>query len=181
MQTQKNRRYITHTTSTQSYVDGNTVRKMEVAEGIVSVPYKEPVVKEKAKTAKKKAKVERLQGLDSFSILFLCVALVFAGVSCVKYLNAQADATHMKNEIASLETNIMNLKEENKTAQANITSEIDLDYIYKIATKRLGMVHPKKNQVVTYESGSKDSVKQYGDIPKGTDKGLVDKILGKEK
>ena len=27
----------------------------------------------------------------------------------------------------------------------------------------------------------KDSVKQYGDIPKGTDKGLVDKILGKEK
>jgi hypothetical protein len=43
------------------------------------------------------------------------------------------------------------------------------------------MVHPSKDQVVTYESGTSDSVKQYGDIPKGTDKGLVDKILGKEK
>ena len=174
MRTQNNRRYRNHTSSAYSYVDGNTVRKLEVAEEIIPERHTEPIQKEKAK-------VERLQGMDLFSILFLCVALIFAGASCVKYLNAQADATHMKNQIASLETYIMNLKEENKTAQESITSEIDLDYIYKIATKQLGMVHPSKDQVVTYESGTSDSVKQYGDIPKGTDKGLVDKILGKEK
>ena len=181
MRTQNNRWYTNHTSSAYSYVDGNTVRKLEVAEEIIPERHTEPIQKEKAKTANKKAKVERLQGMDLFSILFLCVALIFAGASCVKYLNAQADATHMKNQIASLETDIMNLKEENKTAQESITSEIDLDYIYKIATKQLGMVHPSKDQVVTYESGTSDSVKQYGDIPKGTDKGLVDKILGKEK
>ena len=63
------------------YVDGNTVKKLEVAEEIIPERHTEPIQKEKAKTANKKAKVERLQGMDLFSILFLCVALIFAGAS----------------------------------------------------------------------------------------------------
>lgn len=172
----KDRRYM----SEYTYVDGNTVRKIAVEEEPVRLPSqpKQKVETEEMRR-RKTAKLQRIKGMDAFSVLFLTAAIVVTMFVCVKYLEKQADITYMTSEIAKMESKIITMQEENRTAEEEITSAIDLEYIYKVATKKLGMVHPSKEQVITYKSTKSDSVKQYGDIPSGTDNSLRERVLGK--
>ena len=50
-------------------------------------------------------------------------------------------------------------------ASEELYTEVDLDYVYKRATRKLGMVHPSEKQIITYEGTNSDTVKQYGEIP----------------
>lgn len=172
----KERRY----TREYSYVDGNTVRKIAVEEEPVRLPERRRhKVETEEMRRRKKAKLQRIKGMDSFSVIFLTVAIIVTMFVCVKYLGQQSDVTYMTNKIANMESDIITMKEENRTAEEEITSAIDLDYIYKVATKKLGMVHPRENQVIKYKSTKSDSVKQYGDIPSETDEDLRKRVLGK--
>ena len=155
---------------TYTYVDGNTVRKLEAAEELEQLPLREPERNREAERKRRQEKMKRLQGMELFSVLFLVVAVLFTAFCCVKYLKVQAQVTTSSKQLAKLESQILELKEENKETEDSITSNVDLDYIYKKATKKLGMVHPKKNQVVTYESTDSDTVKQYGNIPESDTK-----------
>lgn len=162
-----------------SYIDGNTVRKIATEEPVRLPRQRKPKVETEEMRQRKQAKLQRIKGMDPFSVLFLTAAIIVTLFVCVKYLGKQAEITQMTNQIAELESNIITMKEENRTAEEEITSVIDLEYIYKMATKKLGMVHPSENQVITYKSTKSDSVKQYGDIPSGTDESLKERILGK--
>jgi len=177
---EKRNRTERRNTREYSYVDGNTVRKIAVEEEPVRLPNRrKPKVETEEMRRHKKAKLQRIKGMDSFSVLFLTAAIIVTMFVCVKYLGKQSDITYMTNKIASMESEIITMKEENRTAEEEITSAIDLEYIYKVATKKLGMVHPSESQVITYKSTKSDSVKQYGDIPSGTDEDLKERVLGK--
>lgn len=166
--------------SEYTYVDGNTVRKIAVEEEPVRLPRQpKPKVETEEMRRRKNAKLQRIKGMDSFSVIFLTAAIIVTMFVCVKYLGRQADITYMTNKIASMESEIIAMQEENHTAEEEITSAIDLEYIYKVATKKLGMVHPSEDQIITYKSTKSDSVKQYGDIPSGTDDDLRKRVLGK--
>lgn len=172
----KERRY----TREYSYIDGNTVRKIAAEEEPVRLPrQRKPKVETEEMRRRKNAKLQRIKGMDSFSVLFLTAAIIVTVFVCVKYLGKQADITYMTDKIANMESDIIAMQEENRTAEEEITSAIDLEYIYKVATKKLGMVHPSESQVITYKSTKSDSVKQYGDIPSGTDENLKERVLGK--
>lgn len=173
---------------TGTFIDGNTVRKLDVAveaeENLrrrrlleEEQEYRQEIERKK-KMRQLRIKRERFQKMDLFSVLFLTVAIVVTAYTCVGFLKVQSQVTNMSKQAASMEKEILELKEENKTIAENITSDIDLDYIYKVATKKLGMVHPSEEQVVTYKSTKSDAVKQYGDIPSDSKKSLIERILG---
>lgn len=158
--------------------DGNTIRKMEAAVQPEARPEERVYPKKSPKKKQRRhAHAQRLRGMDMFSVLFLTAMLIVTGICCVKYLKMQTEVTHLSQDIAEAEKQIVTMKEENKTERESITADIDLDHIYKVATKKLGMVHPSKKQVVKYKSTKSDTVQQYGDIPSGTKDSLVDSIL----
>lgn len=169
------------------FVDGNTVRKLDVAVNTEEDVRRRRLLEEekeyqleierKKKMRQLRIKRERVQGMDLFSVLFLTIAIVVTAYTCVGFLKVQSQVTSLSKQTASMETELLNMKEENKTIAEDITADIDLDYIYKVATKKLGMVYPSEDQVVTYESTKSDAVKQYGDIPSESKKSLVERIL----
>jgi hypothetical protein len=57
-------------------------------------------------------------------------------------------------------------------------TSVDLDYIRDVAINELGMVYASEDQVVLYDGGTRDYVRQSGEIP-SEDQTLLEQILGK--
>lgn len=177
-----NKKNVWYPTDTpEEYVDGNTVRKLEVAPAPERIrPGREEYDLEKERKSRMRKiqrKREKAKELDLFSVMWLVLAVGITFIVCVKYLSVQSELTVTTKEITALENEILSLKEENKTELDSVTADIDLDYIYKVATEKFGMIHPDKDQVVPYESTKSDSVRQYGDIPGGTSESIISKIF----
>ena len=66
--------------------------------------------------------------------------------------------------VATLESELSQLKEENNAYESQVTSDVDLNNIKKIAIGRLGMNYPKDDQKKTYSVPSNSYVRQYQDI-----------------
>ena len=49
--------------------------------------------------------------------------------------------------------------------ELEINAGIDYEQIYNTAVNELGMVYPERDQVITYDAGVSEYVKQYHDIP----------------
>lgn len=145
-----------------SYVDGNTVRKLKVAPDIrrEEEQYEIPQRRLKERSRKK-----ALSGISFASLVVLTVAIITTVYVCVDYLMVQNQVTVMNKQIVSLEKQVSVLTKENDAAMEAINTAVDLDEIYRVAVEELGMVYPNKNEVITYQSGSADYVRQYEDIP----------------
>jgi hypothetical protein len=88
-------------------------------------------------------------------------------LSCAVYtaaLNTKVKIS--QREITKQEAALENLKAKNNELENRINSYIDLNNVYEVATKRLGMVYAKKNQVIEYKKTESEYVKQDEDIPK---------------
>lgn len=142
------------------YTEGNTVRKLQA---VPRYTEEEEQQKRKHTVTRKKQRVE--SGIDIVSCLLMTVAIVFTLYTCVDFLSAQTKSTQLSSKIASLESNLSKLKNQNNTSLSEMNSSVDLKYIYKVATKELGMIYPDNKQVITYKSTLSDYVKQYRDIP----------------
>ena len=68
--------------------------------------------------------------------------------------------------IESMESKVEKLKNENDTLETRINAYVNLENVYEIATKELGMVYASKDQVITYDKTESEYVRQYEDIPK---------------
>lgn len=153
---------------------GNTARKLQV------IPEYENDEEIKPVRQPEKRKHKRLKtspGIDLVSALFLVVAIAVTLYTCIDYLRVQSLVTAQNKEIAQLEHKLTKLQDQNKDALAKINTSLDLNYIYEVATKELGMVYPNENQVIKYKSNLSDYVRQYEKIPEDTDASILDKIL----
>ena len=63
------------------------------------------------------------------------------------------------------ETELSQIKEDNNAYESQVTSDVDLNTIKKLAIGRLGMNYPKDDQKKTYTMPSNSYVRQYQDIP----------------
>lgn len=108
---------------------------------------------------------EKALKLDLKYTLFLGISVIFVLISCVLYLNLQNQMTQKSNEIASLKSELNTLTDANIAARERINDAVDLDYVYKYATEKLGMVQPTAGQIIKYRSNDEDYVKQFQDIP----------------
>ena len=83
----------------------------------------------------------------------------------MQYLQLRSSITTRIGNIESLEQDVEALKAENDALETSINTYVDLDHIYDVATKELGMVYANKNQILLYDKTESEYVRQYEDIP----------------
>lgn len=108
---------------------------------------------------------ERALYMDLPYVIMLTIASVFTLYLCINYLHVQSSITARMHNIEKMETQLEQLKAANDDLETSINTSIDLNKIYEIATKELGMVYAKKNQVLMYDKTESEYVRQYEDIP----------------
>ncbi len=144
----------------QMYIDGNTVRKIDIEERPVR---KKPTNRQTRENRRKDA---RRATAISFGYLFVMMAFITLGcVILISYVNLQSDITNRIDHISSMESELNSLRQENDETYTKIMSEVDLEEIKKIAIGELGMKYAKDGQVITYTGEGSDYVRQYSDIP----------------
>ena len=159
-----------NTTTYRTEVQGNVVRKVEVAaperrervDGPVAVPRR-----------------NRRQESGNLSVpycIFLAVACVLTLAIGSYYLQQQALATSSQKTIASLESQLAELKKTNADDLNRIESSINLDEIRDIAINELGMVYATSENVVMYENTKQNYVSQYEEIPQ-EEESLIKSII----
>lgn len=144
----------------QMYVYGNVVTK----------PSYEPDRREGKPQRKRRAgsrtkSYRRAKRLNVRYLAFLTVAAVITLVACVNYVKLQSRITSRSEEIAALQQEFADIKEENNTRYHAVMDSVNLDEVKKTAEETLGMVYATADQVVEYENPSTDYVKQYENIP----------------
>ena len=150
---------------TTTYVDGNTVRRVE--------PETRPARPERKRAAgtdpylreQVRRNQERALYMDLPYVLMLSVAAICALVICVNYLHQQSAMQARLSHIESLEQQVENQRAENDTLETRINTSVNLDHIYKVATEELGMVYAGKDQVVMYDKTESEYIRQNEDIP----------------
>lgn len=103
--------------------------------------------------------------MDLPYLMMLTVATVAALCICCSYVRVQSAITASMRNIQQQEEMLEALRSENDTIQTAIDTDVDLDHIYDVATKELGMVYANRNQVIRYQKTESEYVRQYADIP----------------
>ena len=125
------------------YVDGNAVRRLQ------EVP----------------ARPYQAKSMGRGFVVFLAVVSVAVLFCCVNYLQLKSELTGKIKTVASLETELSQIKEDNNAYESQVTSDVDLNTIKKLAIGRLGMNYPKDDQKKTYTMPSNSYVRQYQEVP----------------
>lgn len=164
------------------YVDGNTVRKVQ------EVPqrreYRTPEQPARRKQARPKngpqqevirkssralskevqrnrAKANRMN--RNFAIFLTIMGVMVVGCS-INYLRLKTEYTRSVKEVAALESELAQLKEDNDAYESQVASGVDLNTIRKIALGRLGMKYPSDEQTEYYTIESGSYLRQYQDM-----------------
>lgn len=165
--------------SRNTYAEGNAVRRLEEipdrrqqpvrvrpgdSRSIETVPAALPRQNRQLSREAQKNR-EKAQAMNWGFVVFLavvCTAILFCSVN---YLRYKSEITAKMSTVASLEEELAQLKEDNDSYYSQVTSDVDLNRIKKIAIGRLGMKYPSDDQIVSYSSEGNSYVRQYQDIP----------------
>lgn len=152
-------------------VEGNTVRKIQH-------PERQERVRRSSRQAQRHAQESSVRYANVLYMVFLAAAACMVLWSCVQYLELQEETTSRVKNIASLETQLEEMRKENDDNYTRIITSVDLDYIKDVAINELGMVYAQEDQVILYDGGTRDYVRQNGEIP-SEDPTFIEQILGK--
>ncbi len=152
------------------YVEGNTARKIRTLE--------RPQEKQQRRRVRRPASPVKVQYTTVIYMIFLAAAACMVLWSCIHYLQLQAETTSRIKNIAVLETQLEKLRKENDDNYTRIMTSVDLDYIKETAINELGMVYAQPDQVILYDGGTRDYVRQNEEIPK-EESSVIEQILGK--
>lgn len=108
---------------------------------------------------------QRAYAIDRGYLFVLGLAMLATLFMCVSYLSVQATVTHQKKQIAIASKELSTLVDENNATLERLNSKLNLNYVYNVATKKLGMVHAGESQIIYYDSSSPDYLRQYKEIP----------------
>lgn len=156
----------------QRAIEGNTARKVQTLE----YPSRE---RQPERRERRHAEKSNVQYVNVLYMIFLAAASCMVLWSCVNYLQLQAETTSRVKHIASLETELEDLRKENNDNYTRIMTSVDLDHIRDVAINELGMVYAEPKQVILYDGGTDDYVRQNGSIPSDYSS-MKDKLLGKD-
>ena len=97
--------------------------------------------------------------------IFLTLACVLTLIMGSYYLQQQALSTSSQKKIASLESELAELKKVNADDLNRIETSVNLEEIRDIAINELGMIYATQENVVLYKNTSQNYVSQYDDVP----------------
>ena len=151
------------------YVDGNVVRRLQE---VPARPYQAPGAQTARRVrenmperpAAQQRNREKAKSMGRGFVVFLAVVSVAVLFCCVNYLQLKSELTGKIKTVASLETELSQIKEDNNAYESQVTSDVDLNTIKKLAIGRLGMNYPKDDQKKTYTMPSNSYVRQYQDV-----------------
>ena len=160
------------------YVDGNAVRRLQE---VPARPYQAPGVQTARRVRENmperpaaqprqlsreaQRNREKAKSMGRGFVVFLAVVSVAVLFCCVNYLQLKSELTGKIKTVASLETELSQIKEDNNAYESQVTSDVDLNTIKKLAIGRLGMNYPKDDQKMTYTMPSNSYVRQYQEVP----------------
>lgn len=148
----------------RAYVEGNTVRKLDV---MPERERREVNEREKNRQAERAARVnrERAMQMNPGYILFLTMAVFMTVGVCVLYIQLQSEINSRMRNVAALESQILDLQTDNDAALKRIETSVNLDEIKNTAINEMGMVYPGQDQIVYFTVDTNDYMNQYQDIP----------------
>lgn len=144
------------------YVDGNTARRLQAQE----LPQLEEEWQQRKERRERRKKKPQKSPMNIGYLFVMVASMVIVCGILISYVNLQADITSRIENIASLESELNDLKLSNDEMYTKIMSQVDLEEIKRIAIQELGMKYAKEGQVVTYTGEGSDYVTQYSEIPK---------------
>lgn len=145
-----------------AYVYGNTIRKETFPKT------KEHISPDKPRQTSRQVRKNRNKALHMSAgyVVFLAIAAIAALIVCTGYLKLQSEITSRSRNIASLQEELADLKEDNTTRYNAVLNSVNLEEIREKAINELGMVYASPEQIIKYKSPTSNTVKQYEDIPK---------------
>lgn len=141
-------------TRTTSYIYGNAARKLQA----------EParrIEREPSGTPRRRPKPHVKRRVDKLSVLLIAVTFAIALTVCYSYIRLQFSSTYLSKRVASLESKVLEMETENSNEWQALEENVDLNEIYKKATKELGMRSAKSDQIFTYESKKSTQVRLH--------------------
>lgn len=152
-----------------NYIDGNTVRRMEAAPDYRR-EREERIRREREKEQQRRQRAVRrnqeraLRTSKSYVAFMTMAVLVFATFTGL-YIKIQSDVTVRMKTIASLESQIADVKADNDEAYKRINTSVNLEAVREVAMTELGMSYAKESQIIYYSVGDDDYMNQYSEIP----------------
>lgn len=147
-------------------VQGNNVLQLEPVHKEVKKKKKKPHLHIVEQKKPKRNLYNRAQVMQNrVTLAVTMIALVAVCMSCIRYLELQADVSGMADTIGKLEAQYVDLKTENDLTEVIVNSTIDYNNVIDVAMNELGMVYAGEDQVIEYDSTKMEVVKQLGDIP----------------
>ncbi len=154
------KRLVSQTPRPRMVVEGNTVRREER-----SGQRRRQEEKKTLGRARLRQNRERAQKLNVPSLVAMGAAAVAVVLLCANYLQIQSGITSSQKSISQLESQLQSLRTDNSALENRISTLVDLDYIYQVATEELGMTYASDDQVIYYDKSESEYVRQYEDIP----------------
>ena len=158
--------------TSEYYIDGSTVRKLNAVPEVYPYEREHLTQEERRRRAeiKKRRAIaqrnkERALRLDLTYTLFLIVSVVVTVAACVVYLNLQHEITRTNKQIATLESRLTSVTNENLAMEERINSAVDLAKVYNMAVNEFDMTAITEGQIYYYSNNNGDYVKQYAHIP----------------
>lgn len=153
---------------TSSYVDGSAAKKLQTAPTLPEIERRrrqQEKEEQRRQEELRQRQIGRANRINFFYTAAVIGVAVVLFVVCWQYLQLQTSVKTNASEISSLQSQVTKLTAENDEMELQINTNIDYEQIYKTAVDELGMVYPDKKQVVTFDAGISEFVKQYQDIP----------------
>lgn len=160
----------------RTYIDGNTARELaaqaerrkeQVHQEYVEWQEEERELRKRQRQTRAAVMKNRERALQISPgyVFFLTAIMAVMVVVFVCYLHLQANMNKSVKNVALLETQILELKNENDAVQKKISNSVNLDTIRQKAMDELGMVYPQKEQIEYFEVDKDDYMNQYENIP----------------
>ncbi len=151
----------------EGYQYGTAAPKLEPGRSLPEYPGKRKPSRQKSQREQNRIRrnQERAMYMDLPYVILLTIASICTLYLCVNYLKVQSAITARMHNIEKMETKLEQLRAENDALETSINTSVDLQEIYDIATRELGMVYAGKEQVLLYDKTESEYVRQYEDIP----------------
>ena len=162
--------------TSRTYIDGNAARELATQAGQRKeqvhreyVQWQEEEQEQRKRQRQTRAAVqknrERALQISPGYVLFLTATMAVMVVVFACYLQLQSNLNKSVQNVALLETQLLNLKNENDAVQKKISNSVNLDTVRQKAMDELGMVYPQEGQIEYFEVEHDDYMNQYEDIP----------------
>lgn len=126
--------------------------------------------KEAARIAREEARENRIS-----SVKMLGVALVLF-IGCIAFMGMHVVVDNAEVSLRRQRSALEDMKSANAILEAELTEQLDMDYIKQEATERLGMSEPQSYQVVYIDVPKQSYTVQYDADDAAESASLLDKI-----